>query len=120
MADRRRSTINEVAEFLSEAVKEVLETNTGSKIKIAPTLQKISNVALRPDIGCFVEFSGDYNGLLCMNFTKEASLELYIKAMKTLGLPEEEIAKSYLAEEVANFIGEMVNQIIGNFRRKTD
>jgi CheY-specific phosphatase CheX len=120
MADRRRSTINEVAEFLSEAVKEVLETNTGSKIKIAPTLQKISNVALRPDIGCFVEFSGDYNGLLCMNFTKEASLELYIKAMKTLGLPEEEIAKSYLAEEVANFIGEMVNQIIGNFRRKIE
>ena len=55
-----------------------------------------------------------------MNFTKEASLELYIKAMKTLGLPEEEIAKSYLAEEVANFIGEMVNQIIGNFRRKIE
>ncbi len=120
MADRRRSTINEVAEFLSEAVKEVLETNTGSKIKIAPTLQKISNVALRPDIGCFVEFSGDYNGLLCMNFSKEASLELYTKAMKTLGLPEEEIAKSYLAEEVTNFIGEMVNQIIGNFRRKIE
>ena len=44
MADRISSTINEVAEFLSEAVKEVLETNTGSKIKIAPTLQKISNV----------------------------------------------------------------------------
>ncbi len=120
MARKRKSTINEIAQFLGEAVKEVLEMNTGSPIKIAPTLQRISNVSLRPDIGCFVEFNGDYNGLLCMNFSKDAALELYQKAMKTLGLPEEEIASDPLAEEVSNFVGEIVNQIIGNFRRKIE
>ncbi len=120
MSKKKKSTINEVARFLSEAVKEVLELNTGSTIKVAPTLQKISNVGLRPDIGCFVEFNGDYNGLLCMNFLKESAFELYQKAMKTLGLPEEEIAKDPLSEEISNFVGEIVNQIIGNFRRKIE
>jgi CheY-specific phosphatase CheX len=117
---KRKSTINELSKILSESVKEVLEINTGSKIKVAPTLQRIANIALRPDIGAFVEFNGDYNGLLCMNFTKEAAYELYKKAMLTLGLSESEIADSELAEEVVNFVGEIVNQIIGNFRSKIE
>jgi len=120
VSKKRKSTINEIAEFLGEAVKEVLEINTGGKIKIAPTLQKINNVSLRPDIGCFVEFNGDYNGLLCANFSKESALELYTMAMKRLGLSEDEIVKDPLSEEVTNFIGEIVNQIIGNFRKKIE
>ncbi len=117
---RRKSTINELCKILSEAVKEVFEINTGSTIKVAPTLQRIANIALRPDIGAFVEFNGDYNGLLCMNFSKESAYELYKKAMLTLGLGEEEIAKDMLADEVVNFIGEIVNQIIGSFRSKIE
>ncbi|NPA40449.1 MAG: DUF3334 family protein [Thermodesulfobacteria bacterium] len=117
---RKKSTINELCKILSEAVKEVLEINTGSKIKVAPTLQRIANIALRPDIGAFVEFNGDYNGLLCMNFSKESAYELYKKAMLTLGLTDEEIVKDPLADEVVNFIGEIVNQIIGNFRSKIE
>lgn len=120
MPERRKSTINELSEILAETAKEVLSINTGSEIKISPTLQKINFVALRPDLGAFLEFNGDYNGLLCMNFTKEAALELYQRSMQFLGLPPEEIAKDPYAEEVINFIGEMVNQIIGNFRKKVE
>jgi len=120
MAERKKSTLNELAELLAETAGEVLGLNTGVQIKIAPTLQKISFVSLRPDIGAFLEFTGDYNGLLCMNFTKEAALELYQQAMRNLGLPEEEIARDYFSDEVINFVGEMVNQIIGNFRKKVE
>ncbi len=120
MSDKRKSTINDLSEILAEATKEVLSTNTGTVIKVAPTLQKINFVALRPDIGSFLEFNGDYNGLLCMNFSKESALELYQSAMKYLGFPEEEISSDPLSEEVINFIGEMVNQIIGNFRKKVE
>lgn len=120
MPERRKSTINELSEILAETAKEVLSINTGSEIKISPTLQKINFVALRPDLGAFLEFNGDYNGLLCMNFTKEAALELYQRSMQFLGLPPEEIAQDPYAEEVINFIGEMVNQIIGNFRKKVE
>lgn len=120
MAERRKSTINELSEILAEATKEVLQNNTGFEIKYAPTLQKISFVSLRPDIGAFVEFSGDYNGLLCLNFTQNAAHELYSQAMQFLGLPKEEIVKDPYSDEVVNFIGEMANQIIGNFRKKVE
>ncbi len=118
--DKRRSTINELSEILAETVKEVLSLNTGLEIKVSPTLQKINFVALRPDIGSFLEFNGDYNGLLCLNFSKEASLELYQKAMYFMGLPEEEISQNPFSHEVINFIGEMVNQVMGNFRKKVE
>ncbi len=120
MAERKKSTINELSEILADTIKEVLSANTASTIKVAPTLQKINSVALRPDICAFLEFNGDYNGLLCMNFSKEAAFELYQRAMQFLGLPEEEISPNPLSEEVINFIGEMVNQIIGNFRKKIE
>ncbi len=116
----RTSTINEVAKIFCQAVKEVLESSTGSKIKYAPTIQKVPSISLKPDLGCFVQFTGDYCGLFIMNFSGEAALELYQRAMKFLGLPEEELAKDYTADDVVNFIGEMVNQIIGNARRKVE
>lgn len=120
MAERKKSTINELSEILADTTKEVFQNITGKEIKYAPTLQKINFVSLRPDLAAFVEFTGDYNGLLCMNFTKEASFELYSKAMQFMGLPEEEIAKDPYSDEVINFVGEMVNQIIGNFRKKVE
>ncbi|MFN3505483.1 MAG: DUF3334 family protein [Caldimicrobium sp.] len=120
MPERRKSTINELSEILAEATKEVLVSNTSLEIKYSPTLQKINFVSLRPDIGAFIEFNGDYNGLLCMNFSKEAAYELYTSAMKFMGIPDEEIIKDPYSEEIVNFLGEMLNQTIGNFRRKIE
>ncbi len=120
MSERRKSTLNELCEILAETIKEVLFTNTGSKIKVAPTLQKINFVGLKPDLAAFLEFNGDYNGLFCMNFSKEAAYELYSKAMKYLGVGDEEISKDPLSQEVIQFVGEMVNQIMGNFRKKVE
>lgn len=114
------STINRVSQILGEVIKEVLSINTGTTLRIAPTLQKLEFVALRPDIAAFVEFNGDYNGLLCMNFSHKAALELYRTSMLFLGVPESEIATDPYSNEVTNFVGEMVNQIIGNFRKKVE
>ncbi len=116
----KTSTINEVAKIFCQSVKEVLESSTRSKIRYAPTIQKVPSISLKPDLGCFVQFTGDYTGLFIMNFSGQAALELYQQAMKFLGLPEEELAKDYTADDVVNFIGEMVNQIIGNARRKVE
>ncbi|OCC16035.1 hypothetical protein DBT_0497 [Dissulfuribacter thermophilus] len=113
-------TINRVAQICCNAVKHVLEQNTGSKIRYSPTIQNVPNISLKPDLGCFVQFSGDYSGLFIMNFSAEAALELYQKAMSFMGLPQEEMAQDYDADEVVNFIGEMVNQIIGTARRMVE
>jgi CheY-specific phosphatase CheX len=113
-------TINEISLILGEAVKEVLKLNTGKEVKLSPTIQKIGNVALRPDISSFLDFYGDYNGLICMNFSKDAALELCRLHFTTMGFAEEDLPKDPFSDEVINFIGEMTNQIAGNFRKKME
>ncbi len=80
----KTSTINEVAKIFCQAVKEVLESSTGSKIRYAPTIQKVPSISLKPDLGCFVQFSGDYSGLFIMNlcrcnFIKNKFFDLLLK-----------------------------------------
>ncbi len=116
----RLSTINHVAKIFCEAVKEVLESSTASKINFSPTIQNIPSISLKPDVGCFVQFAGDYSGLFIMNLSGPAALELYRKSMTYMGLPEDELASSYSSDEVVNCIGEMINQVIGKARSKVE
>ncbi len=116
----RVKTINRVAQFCCKAVKDVFEGNTGSTIKYSPTIQHIPSISLKPDLGCFVQFTGDYSGLFIMNFSADATLELYRRGMMFMGMPEDDLVNRYDADEVVNFIGEMVNQIIGAARRNVE
>jgi CheY-specific phosphatase CheX len=116
---RRKTTIDIISELFCKAVKEIFEASTGTTIKYAPTIQRVPSISLKPDLGCFVQFAGDYSGLIIMNFAGDTASELYHRAMTFMGMPEE-IEKEYTSEEVVNFIGEMVNQIIGNARRKIE
>ena len=114
------NAIDAVSEIALEAVREVLESSTGTKIRYSPTIQKIPTVSLKPDIGCFVQFSGDYTGLFIMNFQEEAAYELYRGAMELAGMPEGEIARHAGSDDVVNFVGETVNQVIGAVRRRVE
>ena len=109
-----------VAKVFGEAVKEVIETSTGTSISYAPTIQDVPAISLKPDLGCFVQFSGDYSGLFIMNLSGRAALELYERAMTFMGLPEEELADDYNSEDVVSSVGEMINQIIGKARQKIE
>lgn len=102
-----------------QAVKEVLETNTRIPIKASSTVQKVPKVSMKPEIGCFVPFTGDYNGLVVMNFSAGAAMTLYRNYMMSMGLPEEELAKEYTNVEVPDSIGEMMNQIMGKITKLT-
>lgn len=107
------TTIDVVANIFSRAVKDVLEKSTQKTIMYSNTFQRIPKVSLRPALGCFVVFNGDYNGLVVMNFTAEATMDIYKSSMLTMGMPENECAKSYTSSEVSDSIGELVNQIMG-------
>ena len=113
----KKSVINELVKVYAEATKEIIEANTGSAISFSKTALKIPQVYLKPDIGCFVELTGDFEGLIIMNFSKEAALEIYKKYMTLIGMPEDEIAENYTSKEVADSIGEIVNQIAGKARQ---
>lgn len=110
---KNKSTIDIIAEIFCEAVKKTLTKSTGREIKYSSTIQIIPEVTLKPDIGCFVQFSGDYNGLVVVNFSGDAAMDLYRSYMLAMGLPENELAMDFTSVEVVDTMGEMTNQFMG-------
>ncbi len=110
---QEKKTIDKVAEIFCQAVKKTIDKSTKKSIKFSKTIQVIPEVCLKPDIGCFVQFTGDYGGLAILNFSAEAAMELYRSYMIAMGLPEESLAKEFTSAEVVDTIGEMTNQIMG-------
>jgi len=117
---RKSKTINteDVLITLCESVSQVLSKASGNRITYSGMVQKISRTCLRPDIGCFVLFDGGFNGIVVTNFTSTAALEIYQDYMTTMGMPDSEISNSHLADDVANVLGELMNQIVGGFTFK--
>lgn len=117
---RKTKTINteDVLITLCQSVTDVLTKATGKKITYSGMVQKISRTCLRPDVGCFVLFSGGFNGIVVNNFTSEAAVEIYQDYMKNMGMPDEEISSTHLADDVANVLGELMNQVVGGFTHK--
>ncbi len=110
-------TIDLIAAVLSEAVTYVLEISTQKTIAYADTLQTIPKLIMRPDISCFVQLSGDFNGLIVFNFSDRTAVKLYQSYMVSMGIPKEDLVKDFTSNEVTDSIGELFNQVVGEFTR---
>lgn len=113
-------SIDDIGMIFALAVKKTIEKATKQKIKFSKTFISIPNVCLKPEVGSFVQFSGDYNGLVIMNFTTGAAMNLYRNYMLTMGLPESDLAKESTSSEVVDTIGEMTNQMMGRCMRMVE
>ena len=111
-------TCDDILLSLCDSVTEVLSSATGDKVSFAPMIQKINNTTLRPDIGTFVLFTGTFSGMVVLNFSKETAMELYSSYMKRMGLGDADLVKNYTSDEVSNTLGELMNQMVGNFTAK--
>ena len=100
---------------LCNSVTKTLTAATRSQIHYSGMVQRITKTCLKPDIGCFVLFDGGFSGLVVINFTAKTAMELYESYMLNMGMPKEELAGSYTSDEVSNAMGELMNQIIGDF-----
>ncbi|WDE11069.1 DUF3334 family protein [Thalassomonas haliotis] len=118
MKKNKSITTDDVLINLCQSVTEVLSKASGNKITYSAMVQKITSTCLRPDIGSFVLFDGGFNGIVVINLTSVAALEIYQDYMRNMGMPEEEISQSHLADDVANVMGELMNQIVGDFTFK--
>ena len=78
----------------------------------------ITKIGLKPDIGCFVVFDGGFSGLVVLNFAAATAMEIYEKYMVNMGMPKSELAGSHTSDEVSNILGELMNQIVGDFTGK--
>ncbi len=103
---------------LCASVTQVFAAAGNSQIAYSPMVQKIHKTCLRPDLGCFVLFDGGFSGLVVINFTAEAAMEIYRKYMMSMGMPETELAQFHTSDEVGNVMGELMNQIVGDFTNR--
>ncbi|MBK7900144.1 MAG: DUF3334 family protein [Azonexus sp.] len=103
---------------LCNSVTKVLTTATQSQIRFSGMVQRITKTCLKPDIGCFVLFDGGFSGLVVINFTAPAAMELYSSYLLNMGMTNEELAASHTSDEVSNVMGELMNQIVGDFTSK--
>ncbi|EGV29540.1 hypothetical protein ThidrDRAFT_3277 [Thiorhodococcus drewsii AZ1] len=115
MAKTNTLSTDDVLLMLCGSVKKVLTTATGTEIVYSPMVQRITRTCLRPDIGCFVLFDGSFSGLVIMNFSSQSAMELYRAYMMNMGMPESELATLHTSDEVGNMLGELMNQIVGDF-----
>lgn len=103
---------------LCNSVTRVLSFATHSQIHYSGMVQRISKTCLKPDIGCFVLFDGGFSGLVVLNFSAATAMELYENYMLNMGMPKNELANSHTSDEVSNIMGELMNQIVGDFTGK--
>ena len=116
MANKEIKNTEDVLAILCESLTSVLSTTTQSEIKFSPMIQKISKTCLKPDIGCFVLFEGAFSGLIIINLTADAAVELYQKHMIAMGMPEDELSSIHTSDDVGNLLSELMNQIVGDFQ----
>ncbi|MGN1392864.1 MAG: DUF3334 family protein [Succinivibrionaceae bacterium] len=103
---------------LCYSVTSVLSEATKHEVNFSPLVQRISKTCLKPDIGCFVLFDGAFSGLVVINFTAAAAMEVYSNYLINMGMPKEELTTVYTSDEVGNVMGELMNQILGDFTSK--
>jgi CheY-specific phosphatase CheX len=103
---------------LCQSVSKVLSITTQTDIHYSGMVQRISKTCLKPDIGCFVLFDGGFSGLVLLNFTAAAALELYESYMLNMGMSKSDLTSSYASDEVSNVMGELMNQVLGDFTGK--
>jgi chemotaxis protein CheY-P-specific phosphatase CheC len=100
---------------LCHSVSHVLSSTSASQITHAEMVQSISRTRLKPDLGCFSIFDGGFSGLVVINFSAAAAIEIYRRYMLNMGMPENELAFSHTSDDVSNVMGELMNQILGDF-----
>jgi len=116
IVDSPTKSTEEILLILCKAVQKVLKKASAQEILFSPFVQKINKTCLKPDIGCFTIFEGGLSGLLIMNFSKEAALDIYRSYMSHMGIPEDELSILHTSDDVANVLGELMNQTMGHFQ----
>lgn len=103
---------------LCNSVTRVLSVATQTQVQYSGMVQRIHKTFLKPDIGCFVLFDGGFSGLVIINFSAAAAMELYESYLLNMGLSREDLAPSFTSDEVSNVMGELMNQVVGDFTGK--
>jgi chemotaxis protein CheY-P-specific phosphatase CheC len=115
MSSAKVVTTDDILLKLCHSVSHVLSSTSASRVTHAGMIQSITRTRLKPDLGCFSIFDGGFSGLVIINFSAAAAIEIYRRYMLNMGMPEEELAFTHTSDDVGNVMGELMNQILGDF-----
>ena len=59
-------TTEDIFRILIHSVQSVMASAIHDDITFSPMIQEVEKTCLKPDIGCFVLFSGDFTGLIVL------------------------------------------------------
>lgn len=110
------TSILKIAEVFQKAAIETIARSCHVAVTVSKTAQLIPAVEISKQVGSFVSFTGNYNGLMVINFEGETALELVSASLRAMGMPESEIPGHALADDVLSSIGELTNHIVGKAR----
>ncbi len=113
-------SIDAISKVFLTTAQHTLEACTQLEVTYSSTIQKTPKVSMKPDLTCFVQFDGDYNGLVVVNFSANAAFAIYKSYMKTMGMPEDEIAATVDSPEVTDIIGEITNMVMGQLTKDVE
>lgn len=105
---------------LCGSVSTVLTTACHKPVRHAQMIQSIKTTSLKPDISGFVVFEGGFTGLVVLNFSAAAAMEIYQDYMVSMGMDESSLALQHTSDEVSDIVGELMNQIVGDFINKVN
>lgn len=108
-------TTDDILVMLCKSVTDVLANANANMVTYSALVQKISKTSLKPDIGSFVLFDGGFSGLVVVNFSAPAAIEIYQSYMTNMGIPLTELSTRHTSDDVGNVMGELLNQILGDF-----
>ncbi len=86
------------------------------KFEISPNFQLLDSVQTRHRISTLLDFTGSINGIVIINYTEDAAVNVVSAFLQGMGMGEDDCPKG-LGEELINVLGEIMNQVLGAFRR---
>lgn len=106
-----------MTKMFAESYTEVFHSLGGSgRFTIAPSFYVINTAQTRHRVSSLLDFTGGINGFVIINYPEEAAVDVVSTFMQGMGMPADDCPKS-VGEEVINTLGEVLNQVLGKFRK---
>ena len=106
-----------MTKMFAESYTEVFSTfGASGKFSIAPSFYVINTAQTRHRVSSLLDFTGGINGFVIINYPAAAAIDVVSTFMQGMGMPANDCPKT-VGEEVINTLGEVLNQVLGKFRK---
>ena len=106
-----------MAKMFAESYTEVFLMMGGSgKFTIAPSFYVVDTAQTRHRVSSLLDFTGGINGFVIINYPEAAAIDVVSVFMQGMGMSADDCPKS-IGEEVVSTLGEIINQVLGKFRK---